>query len=51
LFGQTRSPDGHVAARLRACMARRRSDEQDEDTADELLCPYEALLTNALRLH
>jgi hypothetical protein len=43
--------EGAVAARLRACMARLRTDEQDEDAMDELLGTYDALLTNAVRLH
>jgi hypothetical protein len=43
--------EGQVAARLRACMARLQSDAQDEDTVDEFLCTYEALLTNSVRLH
>ena len=43
--------EGQVAARLRACMARLQSDAQDEDTVDDFLCTYDALLTNAVRLH
>jgi len=43
--------EGQVAARLRAFMARMRSDEQGEDAVDEFLCSYEALLTNSVRLH
>jgi len=43
--------EGMVAARLRACVARMRSDEQGEDAVDEFLCTYDALLTNSVRLH
>ncbi len=43
--------DGVVAARLRASMARLRSDEQGEDAMDEYLGTYDALLTNSVRLH
>jgi hypothetical protein len=43
--------EGQVAARLRACVARMRTDEQGEDAVDEFLCTYEALLTNTVRLH
>jgi hypothetical protein len=42
---------GPVAARLRASVARMRSDEQGEEAVDEFLCTYEALLTNSVRLH
>jgi len=43
--------EGAVAARLRACMARIRSDEQGEDAMDEFLGGYGALLTHSVRLH
>jgi hypothetical protein len=43
--------EGAVAERLRACMARIRTDEQGEDAMDEFLGTYDALLTHSLRLH
>jgi hypothetical protein len=43
--------EGPVAARLRASVARMRSDDQGEDAMDEFLGTYEALLTNTVRLH
>jgi len=51
-FAQTATLIGPaVAARLRACMARIRTDEQGEDAMDEFLGTYGALLTHSVRLH
>ena len=43
--------DGQVAARLRFTVARLCADDSSEETVDEFLCRYEALLTNSIHLH
>jgi len=43
--------EGQVAARLRLSMARLCTDDTGEEEVDELLCRYEALLTNSIHLH
>jgi hypothetical protein len=43
--------EGPVAARFRSSMAQLCSADPGEETVDDFLCTYEALLTNHLRLH
>jgi len=43
--------EGRVAALLRANVARLCAEEPEEDEVDEFLFGYDALLTNAIRLH
>jgi Protein of unknown function (DUF3567) len=43
--------EGRVAALLRANVARLCAEEPEEDEVDEFLFGYDALLTNAIRMH
>jgi Protein of unknown function (DUF3567) len=43
--------EGPVAARLRSSMAQLRYADPGEETVDEFLFTYDALLTNDLHLH
>ncbi len=43
--------EGRVAALLRANVARLCAEEPEEGEVDEFLFGYEALLTNAIRMH
>ena len=43
--------EGRVAAHLRANVARLCAEEPAEDEVDEFLFSYDALLTNAIRMH
>lgn len=43
--------DGPVAARLRSSMAQLSAADPGEETVDEFLGTYEALLTNSIRPH
>jgi hypothetical protein len=43
--------EGRVAAHLRANVARLCAEDPEEDEVDEFLFSYDALLTNAIRMH
>ena len=43
--------EGQVAARLRQSMQRLCTDDSGEEEVDDVLCRYEALLTNSILLH